>query len=190
MWGNEQFGDCVTAEEAFAKACADPEIFIPAHKIIEWARNNYVLNGAGLSEVLDLMETKGIGHDDHTYLDGPHKSVDWSNAAILQNAIAWGPVKFGVAADLLENAAWQKDPYNGWLATGFSEAAAGPQDHCVSICGYGPRAWLAEQFGASTGDKTVMYAIFTWNSIGIIDWPSLQAIAGEAWLRSPTTIIK
>jgi hypothetical protein len=29
MWGNDVHGDCVTAEEAFAKACHQPEIFIP-----------------------------------------------------------------------------------------------------------------------------------------------------------------
>ena len=28
MWGNDQYGDCVSAEEAFAKACYSPEIFI------------------------------------------------------------------------------------------------------------------------------------------------------------------
>ena len=28
MWGNDVYGDCVTAEEAFAKACYQPEIFI------------------------------------------------------------------------------------------------------------------------------------------------------------------
>ena len=28
MWGNDVHGDCVTAEEAFAKACNNPEIFI------------------------------------------------------------------------------------------------------------------------------------------------------------------
>src|SRR5579862_8263455 len=63
MWGNADFGDCVTAEEAFTKACYQPEIFIPQHKIVKWARNHYVLNGAGLWEVLELMVTEGIDHD-------------------------------------------------------------------------------------------------------------------------------
>jgi hypothetical protein len=188
-WGNFGYGDCVTAEEAFAKACHDPEIFIPEHKIIQWARRNYVLNGAGLYEVLELMVTKGIGHDNRTYLDGPFTAVDWSNAAILQNAIAQGPVKFGVASDHLEIDVWQKHPYNGWLATGLP--TGDPQDHCVSICGYGKRSWLASELGAgATTDETVMYALFTWSSIGIIDWQSLQNITGEAWLRSPTTVVK
>jgi len=34
------------------------------------------------------------------------------------------------------------------------------------------------------------YAMFTWDSIGIIDQPSMLAITHEAWLRNPTTIVK
>ena len=34
------------------------------------------------------------------------------------------------------------------------------------------------------------YAMFTWNSIGIIDVPSMIAITQEAWLRQPTTVTK
>jgi hypothetical protein len=33
------------------------------------------------------------------------------------------------------------------------------------------------------------YAMFTWDSIGIIDVPSMLAITFEAWVRIPTTII-
>ena len=34
------------------------------------------------------------------------------------------------------------------------------------------------------------YAMFTWDSIGIIDQPSMVAKTEEAWLRTPTTVIK
>ena len=34
------------------------------------------------------------------------------------------------------------------------------------------------------------YALFTWDSIGIVDQPSMIAITREAWLRSPTTVVK
>ena len=34
------------------------------------------------------------------------------------------------------------------------------------------------------------YAMFTQGSIGIIDRQSLMNITGEAWVRSPTTIVK
>ena len=37
MWGNDVHGDCVTAEEAFAKACNNPEIFISDAEVIAWA---------------------------------------------------------------------------------------------------------------------------------------------------------
>jgi hypothetical protein len=42
----------------------------------------------------------------------------------------------------------------------------------------------------STADNTApAYALFSWDSIGIIDVPSLVAICGEAWLRNPTTVV-
>jgi hypothetical protein len=34
------------------------------------------------------------------------------------------------------------------------------------------------------------YGMFTWDSIGIIDVPSLIAVTHEAWLRQPTTVTK
>ena len=39
MWGNNQYRDCVTAEEAFAKACHNPTIFFNDAYIIDWATN-------------------------------------------------------------------------------------------------------------------------------------------------------
>ena len=191
MWGNAIFGDCVTAEEAFAKACNKPEIFIPARKVIKWARKHFTLNGANLWNVLNLMQTEGFDQDGITYNDGPFKSVDWEDAATLQNAIAQGPVKLGVAADHLINVP-NVGVSNGWIATGLPNAD--PQDHCVSLCGYGTFGWLAGQLGATLPadieEDTAGYAMFTWSTIGIIDIPSLSAITGEAWLRTPTTIEK
>lgn len=185
------FGDCVTAEECFAKACDSPEIFIPVHKAIKWARKNYVLNGAGIYEVLELMQAGGFDQDDVTYDDGPFKSVDWTDAALLQNAIAQGPVKIGVEADEFEFVP-NIGVSNGWIATGLT--GGNPQDHCTSLCGYGTFAWLASELGATLPDDiegdTPGYAMFTWSTIGIIDVPSLLAICGEAWLRTPTTIAK
>ncbi len=32
FWGNDNYGDCVTAEEAFAKACNNPETFITGRR--------------------------------------------------------------------------------------------------------------------------------------------------------------
>jgi hypothetical protein len=190
MWLNDQDGDCVTAEEAFAKACSNPEIFITDDTVFQWASKNNALNGAYLPDVLTLMQTAGFQQDGNLYNDGPHSSVDWSDETVLRNAIVQGPVKIGVAADQLENAV-PNPPSNGWFASGFSEDSA--EDHCVSLPGFGPTSWLADQLGVGSivpsGFASLAYALFTWDSIGIIDFPSLMAITGEAWLRNPGTII-
>jgi hypothetical protein len=190
FWLNNQFGDCVTAEEAFAKACHHAEIFISDAEVETWAKANSVLNGANLVDVLDLMVNNGFRQGGHTYDDGPHTAVDWTNPAILQNAIAHGPVKIGVAADQLQ-AVVPDPPHNGWFATGFHQDEA--EDHCVSLCGYGSFSWLASQLGVHVphgiAGTTPGYALFTWDSIGIIDNPSMVAITQEAWLRNPVTVI-
>lgn len=189
MWGNDTFGDCVTAEEAFAKACFDPEIFIPSEVVEAWATLHSDLNGANIADVLTVMQTQGFIWNSKTYNDGPANSVDWTNTDLLQNAIAQGPVKIGVAAAQLENVATPGT--NGWFATGFTQDEN--EDHCVSLCGYGTMDWLAEQFGvmlpSGLDGSEFGYALYTWDSIGIIDIPSLLNICGEAWLRTPTTVV-
>src|SRR5262249_37451754 len=148
-----------------------------------------------LSDVLDLMVKSGFQQGGHTYDDGPHNAVDWTNVAVLQNAIAHGPVKIGVAADQLETA-WDAknaqnpgNPQDGWFATGFKQDTA--EDHCVSLCGYGTFSWLAGQLGVQVPQgldgSTPGYGLFTWDTIGIIDQPSMVAITQEAWVRNPTT---
>jgi len=67
FWLNNQDGDCVTAEEAFAKACHQPEIFISDAEVGKWAKQHNVLNGANLVDVLDAMTTKGFQQGGHTY---------------------------------------------------------------------------------------------------------------------------
>lgn len=186
MWLNDVDGDCVTAEEAFAKDCNQPEIFIADDTVKSWAEANGVLNGAILIDVLDRMETAGFQQNGKTYNDGSPLSVDWTNEAVLQNAIAQGPVKIGVAADQLDNAVTDA---SGWIARGFTLDEA--EDHCVSLCGYGKAWWLLTQLGKppDPDQNYPAYALFTWNTIGVIDVPSLLAITQEAWLRNPTTVI-
>ena len=190
MWHNDVDGDCVTAEEAFAKACSTPELFITDDTVLAWATANNFLNGADLITVLDLMRTAGFQQDGKLYNDGEPDAVDWTNTTALQNAIVQSPVKIGVAADQLENAV-PDPPTNGWIATGFTEDTN--EDHCVSLCGYGTINWLITQLAPGVpygADGTVpAYALFTWSSIGIIDVPSMLAITGEAWLRNPVTIV-
>jgi hypothetical protein len=196
MWGNYDHGDCVTAEEAFAKACNTPEIFISDDTVISWATAHNVLEGAYLSDVLTWMQTGGFTQTGQTYDDGSILAVDWKNAALLCQAIWEGPVKIGVAADQLETT-WravggnQNGARNGWLAAGYQPDAN--EDHCVGLCGYGTLQWLAGQLGstlpAGANGANPGYAVFTWGSIGIIDVPSMLAITSEAWLRNPTTVI-
>jgi hypothetical protein len=190
FWGNNIYGDCVTAEEAFAKACHDPEIFIRDTEVIEWATTNGVLNGAVISDVLALMVTDGFEQRYRAYDDGPAHTVDWSNPDLLCNAIYHGPVKLGIAADQLNSV--YTYGVSGWFATGFYPDSA--EDHCVSLCGYGSIEWLARQLrvavpSAIDGHKPG-YAMFTWDTVGIIDEPSMVNITQEAWLRRPTTKIE
>jgi hypothetical protein len=188
MWGNDVYGDCVTAEEAFAKACTG--VVIGDHKAVVWARQHYALNGASLWEIMHLMQTEGFHAAGEIYTDGPFKSVDWSNDAILRSAISEGPVKIGITAAELEDT-YQAHPSSGWIATGYK--GIGQQDHCTGLCGYGPFSWTTSQLGVDLPSRidgqARSYVMFTWSTLGIIDEPSLQAICGEAWLRSPTTIM-
>ncbi|KYH45328.1 peptidoglycan-binding protein [Branchiibius sp. NY16-3462-2] len=190
MWGNDVHGDCVTAEEAFAKACNSPEIFISDQQVISWATSHGVLEGAYLTPVMDTMRTDGFTSGSYEYNDGPHYLVDYTSSSNLHSAISQGPVKLGIAADQLEDAYWGNNGHTGWYATGFN--ADSNEDHCVSLCGYGTVGWLAGKLGvpvpAGANSSTPAYAMFTWNSIGIIDAASMVAITQEAWLRTPTTI--
>jgi hypothetical protein len=190
MWGNDVHGDCVTAEEAFAKACNNPEVFIPDNEVIAWATRHGVLEGAYLTDVMTWMQNDGFPDGWFTEDDGPYYSINWTNAATLQSAISQGPVKIGIAADQID-AAWSSTGgKSGWFATGFHDDTN--EDHCVSLCGYGSMSWLAQQLGvhvpAGIDGTKPGYAMFTWNSIGIIDVPSMIAITQEAWLRRPTTV--
>jgi len=196
MWDNYYNGDCVTAEEAFAKACHRPDIFISDNEVKVWATGHGWYEGATLIEVLKAMQLSGFQKHGDTYDDGTINSVNWTVAATLQSAIFHGPVKLGVAGDQLD-ALWlasggnPSGGNNGWFATGFHTDPN--EDHCVSLCGYGTIKWLAEKLKAKVpagADGTKQgYAMFTWGSIGIIDVPSMLAITQEAWLRTPTTII-
>ncbi len=51
-WNNYTYGDCVSAEEAFAKATAAPQTFIPLATVVSWAQTHGYLNGATLTSVM------------------------------------------------------------------------------------------------------------------------------------------
>ena len=113
-WGNFKNNDCVTAEEAFAKACHHPEIFITDDGAIGWAAEHGFLDGANIAEVLVRMQSDGFIQDPFIFNDGPFFFVNWTDPATLQSAITDGPVKLGVAADQLHNV-WHGNSGNtGW----------------------------------------------------------------------------
>ncbi len=95
-WGNETAGNSSWAEEAFAKACAEPNVFIPADVVLLTARE------CGPSNFARFMQTHGFHMNGEAYLDGPFHSLNWKDVAILNGAIARvGPVKIGVASSNL-----------------------------------------------------------------------------------------
>jgi len=198
-WNNYTYGDCVSAEEAFAKATAAPQTFIPQATVVAWATANGYLNGAGLTAVMTTMQTNGFPLNGAKYDDGPYSSVNWNNAGTLQSAIySYGPVKIGVGAgDFQSNANGLVTPgTSGWAMYNYPKNEG--EDHCVSLCGYGTLAELIALFKQHNVTVTVpngmptglCYAMFTWNSIGIIDQQSMLNMTYEAWIRNPATIIK
>jgi hypothetical protein len=193
FWGDEKGSHSHWAEEAFAKACAKPKAFIPPDVVLRTARE------CGSSNFARFMQTRGFQMDGAAYLDGPFNKVDWTNSAALNGAIAnVGPVKIGVAsANLTARPHGQVTPgTSGWAI--YDLPTGQPENHCASLCGYGPQAALVglfEHYGVNVTVPSGMpaglcYAMFTWGSLGIIDRQSLLNITGEAWIRNPTTIFE
>ena len=192
-WGNEKESNSIWAEEAFAKACAKPQVFIPIDVLLSTSRE------CGSSNFAAFMRTHGFRMEHQAYMDGPFSSVDWTNAAVLNSAIAdSGPVKIGVSSTDLatDSRRHVTRGMSGWATCGL--LGGQPENHCASLCGYGPLAALVglfAQHGVNVNSPPGMpmglcYAMFTWGSIGIVDQQSLMNILGEAWVRNPTTIIK
>jgi hypothetical protein len=203
-WNNYVYGDCVSAEEAFAKAAAAPQTFIPEPTVVAWATAHGYLNGASCTGVMTTMQTHGFPLNNQTYDDGPYYAVNWHNAAIVKSAIAHhGPVKLGVAAEYFQSPAPGQHGVvtpgtSGWAMSHYPVTSAQQEDHCVSLCGYGTLTTLIGLFKRHHVIvkpprgmlKGLCYAMFTWNSIGIIDQQSMLNMTYEAWIRSPVTIVK
>ncbi len=188
-FGTDRFGDCVTAEEGFAKSClipaVQPEIQIPEQTVIDSARAHGDLNGANLEDVLSKLKAKGFQVGSQLYNDGPYSGVDFSNETILKAAIAIGPVKIAIAASNLGGGAGSND---GWYALRASPRGS---DHCVAICGYGTAEWLYQQLNvplpsACAGKSG--YLVYTWSTIGFVTFDWVRSALDEAWIRNPTTI--
>jgi hypothetical protein len=203
MWGNDQYGDCVTAEEA-AKLSLASGIFTPLSEVIAWAKKHHVLNGADLPEVMAMMEKNGLVVGSSTYDDGPYLSVDWTNyeaicAAMYENQPKGNPIKIGIDSSLLEQMVDNPDGSisNGWIVWGYPESSN--YDHCTSLVGFGNASDLVGLFGGKGVDMalpadmpaiTPCAAMFTWGTIGLVDMQSLVNMCGEAWVRNPPTIVR
>lgn len=194
MWGNSVDGDCVSAEEAFAKAMysvanGQTELFIPENTLVSWAAKHHYLNGAELTTVMTTMATQGLVTGGTTWCDGGYQAVDYTNTQQLDSAIFVGPVKIGIAAAQLQSSGAGNG--NGWTLIGAQPDTN--EDHCVSLCGYGPLSWLATQVNATlpagTDGTKPGYLMFTWSSIGVVDQVTVNNIVGEAWVRNPTTTV-
>lgn len=200
-WGNSSYGDCVSAEEAFAKACygqdgngggQENEIFISEQTVIDWARRGGYLNGADLVSVMKSMAQSGFQVGSQLYNDGGYSSVDYSNEAILQAAIVEGPVKIAIAASVLPRGAGSQ---MGWWVAG--NHGGRNTDHCVALAGFGTAQWLFDRLNAVYGNVSLPsglsptapgYLIYTWKTIGFVDHPWIMGTVPEAWVRHPTTL--
>lgn len=190
MWGNSQYGDCVTAESCFAIAAYSTyvgldEIFVTEADCIAWARSHGWLNGADLLTVIQDMEKDGIKDEKGSVRKaGASAVVDYTVESSLQSAIALGPVSIAIDANALPSGAGNK---SGWYA--FGGGRFPNTDHCVSLCGYGPTSALFAALGAPVpaGAPASGYYLYTWNTIGVVDHKWLMNTCVEAWVRNPTT---
>ena len=191
-WGNDVVGDCTTAEEAFAKACHAPEIFIPEDVVETWCWYHGTLQGAWPTQVMDYMQNDGFVIGSKMYCDGPYALVDYMSDFALRSAISKGPIKLFVASAQLYSAYIRQKGNKSWLALGFKPE--NEFNHVISLCGYGSIGWLAGMLDfklpAAVDKALAGYAFFAYDSIGIMDQFTANAIISEAWLRQPTTIIR
>ncbi len=191
MWGNSQYGDCVSAESAFSMAAYSTylgldEIFIPEQNVIDWARQHGFLNGADLLSVMQKMASDGIKDEKGTLRKaGTPSSVKYSDEATLQSAIAQGPVSIAIDANALPSGAGNK---SGWSA--FYHRQYPNTDHCVGLSGFGPTSALFAALGVPVpaGAPANGYLLFTWNTIGVVDHQWLLGTCVEAWVRNPTVV--
>lgn len=189
MWGNNQYGCCVSSESAFSIAAYSTyigidEIFVTEATLIKWARDHGWLNGADLLSVIEDMQRDGIKDENGVLRKaGKPSSVNYSDEDTLKSAIAQGPVSIAIDADALPSGAGSK---SGWSA--FGGRSFPNTDHCVGLAGYGPTSELFQSLNTTPppGMPANGYLLFTWNTIGVVDHKWLMNTCVEAWVRNPT----
>lgn len=192
VWGNDQYGDCVSAEEAAALAawsvrCTGKEVCATDAEVVSFARKYGYLNGANLDEVMNTMQTHGMVVGGVTYKIGSYSTVNYTNATALQTAIFVGPVNIAIDHAALPSGAGNKQ---GWYATQGGRYRN--TDHCVNLMGYGPAGYLYAQLNVPLPSglpaDTQGYLLFTWGTLGFVTHEWLVSTCTEAWVRNPTTV--
>ncbi len=194
MWGNDVYGDCVTAEEFFKMAAWSvmqgyPETLFSYNQAVTWATQYGYLNGATITGPMQTMAQHGASLPP-TYNDGPYQSVDWTDYATLCAAIYHGgSVKLGVDGDPLESIVGST---SGWFASSMSGSQ---EDHCIGACGFGTVQECYGILGVPMPAAATAYAsqnaviLFTWNTLGVaVYMAAMVPITGEAWVRIPGTV--
>ena len=200
-WGNNQYGSCVSSEAppaAYAyrlmlnaAGYSIPEFTITDAALIAWARAHNGLNGAMLDDIMEKMGRDGIPDTNKIlHLTGKFTAIDYTSQDAIRTAFAnFGPLKIAVASSQFDGPVQEK---NGWILTGAR--ADRNTDHCVGILGYGRMDYLAKLLAitlpASIDGSKFGVLIFTWATVGICDWSSLQGVMaeGECYARDPVDL--
>ncbi len=192
MWGNDTYGDCVSAEEAFALAawtyrCTGTEVVPTNAEVVAFATKYGYRDGATLTDVMDTMQTHGMVVGGKTYKTGPYSTVDYTSSVTLQSAIFSGPVNIAIDADALPPGAGNQQ---GWYR--ISGGNYPNTDHCVSLPGYGSASFLYSSLGvplpAGLTADTQGYLLYTWSTIGFVTQTWINSTCQEAYVRVPTTV--
>jgi hypothetical protein len=196
--GNNKYGCCVSSEE-FARLQVYsvmrnlPEVTPTDDECISFARQHGLLNGADLSNVMDIAARDGTTIGGTVYKEGPPQSVDWTKFEVLCPAIYTGPVKIAISAGPIENAG--AGSRNGWVLTGQRRNKA--TNHCVGLWSFGTAQFLADLMHTtynvsvslgSLGPQAPCVVLYSWGTVGIVDMPSLSNITDEAYVRGPTVL--
>jgi hypothetical protein len=191
MCGNDQFGNCVFAEEANYKktvslGTGNPEIHVSRDTCIK----DYLIYtggrdcGANIDDALSYFHKTGLMDDDHVHRHvGHHGALDPRDLTELRHGVSlFRGVKLGVAGDLLER---HVGTTNGWF---IDRPGGGRLDHCVGLYAYGTVAYCLVLCGvnprvADAYRHAPAFVLYTWATIGVITWTALRSIIGEAWVR-------
>jgi hypothetical protein len=193
--GNDRYGICVSAEEgnhwrAWSLASGYPMVDVAGDEVIRWARKRGHLNGAVLTEVMDDLKTDGMTDKSgvvHRLKD--YYSVDYTDQSEVKAALwKWRTLNIAIAADQVEVAGGR----NGWIQ--LNGRVDRGIDHCVGLHGYGSLSYLCDALGvkvpAGADSKQFAVLLYTWGTVGIVNWPSLQGMMtnSEAWARDPGSV--